>query len=168
MIMKRLLTRWAPILAPIIIILTVLSVVALGGTVSWIPAQEGTGAPSHTSGQTFQLTRVVDFYVTNAATSTSYTLFTVPANTIIREYIARVVKREGATAVAHMTIATLTPTVDVDKATLNFNDSATSGTITSALSTVYVDTPVYLTVANALDLAQVRFVVTCEKLVKSD
>jgi len=95
--MKRLLTRWAPILAPIIIILTVLSVVALGATVSWIPAQEGIGVPSHTSGLTYQLVRHVDFAVTPAAAATtSYTILTIPMNTYVRAIVTKVTRAEGA------------------------------------------------------------------------
>ena len=65
--------------------------------VSWIPAQEGIGVPSHTSGLTYQLVRHVDFAVTPAGDPvTSYTILTIPMNTYVRAIVTKVTRAEGA------------------------------------------------------------------------
>lgn len=172
--MKRQAQRWAPILAPIIIILAMFSVVALATNVNKIPATEGIGIPAVGMGQTFQLYRHMDFstggdYHDALASGTSYTVLTVPMNSVIRKVVVKTVTSQGEAATlevgySNLTAESYTAFTNLTAVNLNTTNKATISTLAECV--VCTDTLISIDPATAdLDTGVVDIWVLGERLV---
>jgi len=82
--------------------------------VSLLPTNEGVAIPARGMGETFQLYRHMDFgdedglYHDALNSATSYTILTVPMNSVIRKVVAKCTHPEGATATIAIGYSNLT------------------------------------------------------------
>jgi len=140
---------------------------AVATTIDLRPAVEaGRGSiPADKVGKTFRLYRRVDFGTDAVTSSDAAIIFTIPANTIVREIIYENITAEGGTAVCDVFFK------DTEKGTdANFNSAAGLKVLMNAGSAFCVDeaTTVSLQPDNNLDHAVVDIWVTGERLPETD
>lgn len=143
--------------------------------VSLIPATEGIGIPAVGMGQTFQLYRHMDFsdedsdYHDALNSGTSYTILTVPMNSVIRRVVAKCLHPEGTTATIAVGYSNLTAEsygtfTSLTAFSCNGTNNATISTLADMVVTT--DTLISFDPATAdLDHAQVDIWVLGERLV---